>query len=493
MRPGLARAAAALLLLLAWVVFPGERSTALTVFGGLLLAVTLVEAISAARLAPAARPAGLLRSVGPAVAGLILLFGGHDATRMSLAVGALIAVRGLADLGTAATVGRALLLRPWLVFLGTAELALAVATLAAPDLFGQATLVAVGFVWLGGGLATVLVPTRADIAALTIAPVPPRGPMDDTERARIADEVYFDGPGTRTRLVRFVVLLTLAAVIATYGVLSDSDPTVIGAMIVAPLMVPIQALAAGVVSGVARRALVAAAVVIGGIALVLTVAMLIAATFPDLASSLQDAQVTSRTSPTLTDLAIALAAGTAGGFALVRADVAGSLPGVAVAVSLVPPLCVCGAALTGGDTHSALGAFLLFAVNMVAIVIAVGGVLLMTGFGAAVERAGRRLLTISVATAVLLAGLAVPLATTGWQTVEADELESVVRTELTDWIGPDQISLVLQLSVDGNTVEALVASGARPPPVADLQTAVRDATGRPVTVRVQWIRAESLP
>lgn len=491
MRPELARAVAVLLLLLAWILLPGDRSTAVVVFGGLLLAVTLVEAIAAARLAPVARPAGLVRSVAPATAGIVLLLG--DTTRMSLAVGVLLTLRGLADLGAAAAAGQAPLLRPWLVFLGGVELALAAATLVAPDLFGQAAVVVVGFVWLAGGIAISLVSPRDEIAAVTIAPVPPRGPMDDAERARIADEVFYDGAGTRTRLIRFVVLLTTAAVIATYGVLSDSDPAVIGAMIIAPLMVPIQALAAGVVSGAARRALVAAAIVIGGIALVLTVAMLIAAAFRDLDFALQNAQVTSRTSPALTDLAIAAAAGTAGGFALVRADVAGSLPGVAIAVSLVPPLCVCGAALAGGDTHSALGAFLLFAVNMVAIVIAVGGVLLISGYGAVPGRGGRQLLVASAATAVVLAGLAVPLATTAWQSEQADELESVVRTEVTGWLGPDQISQVLELRIDGDTVEALVASGTQPPPVADLETAVRYATGRPVTIRVQWIRAESLP
>jgi hypothetical protein len=119
-------------------------------------------------------------------------------------------------------------------------------------------------------------------------------------------------------------------------------------------------------------------------------------------------------------------------------------------------------------------------------------VLLMSGYGAVPGRAGRQLLVASAATAVVLAGLAVPLATTAWQSEQADELESVVRTEVTGWLGPDQISQVLELRIDGDTVEALVASGTQPPPVADLETAVRYATGRPVTIRVQWIRAESL-
>ena len=53
---------------------------------------------------------------------------------------------------------------------------------------------------------------------------------------------------------RFGVLLFLAVVIATMGILGDSTATVIGAMIVAPLMTPIMATAAALVAGRMDRA-----------------------------------------------------------------------------------------------------------------------------------------------------------------------------------------------------------------------------------------------
>jgi hypothetical protein len=60
-------------------------------------------------------------------------------------------------------------------------------------------------------------------------------------------KLFFEGPKRRVNLERFVVLLFLSTVIATFGIIGDSVATVIGAMIVAPLMRPIMATAAGLV------------------------------------------------------------------------------------------------------------------------------------------------------------------------------------------------------------------------------------------------------
>ena len=68
---------------------------------------------------------------------------------------------------------------------------------------------------------------------------------DDITRMR--DQLFFDGPERNRRLSRFWLLLPLAAVIASAGVVSDSTATVIGAMIVAPLMTPILGIVLAVV------------------------------------------------------------------------------------------------------------------------------------------------------------------------------------------------------------------------------------------------------
>ena len=55
------------------------------------------------------------------------------------------------------------------------------------------------------------------------------------------DKLFIEGIQTARRLTNFFALLLFATVITTYGVLSASTATVIGAMIVAPLMGPIMA------------------------------------------------------------------------------------------------------------------------------------------------------------------------------------------------------------------------------------------------------------
>ena len=93
-------------------------------------------------------------------------------------------------------------------------------------------------------------------------------------------------------------------------------------------------------------------------------------------------------SPRLIDLLAALATGVVGAFALIRADVSDTLPGVAIAISLVPPLAVVGLTLRVRGADESLGALLLFGTNVAAI-IATGTVLLLIA-GLQVERRGSR-------------------------------------------------------------------------------------------------------
>ena len=59
--------------------------------------------------------------------------------------------------------------------------------------------------------------------------------FDPAYRSTFEDKLFIEGPQTARRLTTFFALLLFATVIATYGVLSDSTATVIGAMLVAPL------------------------------------------------------------------------------------------------------------------------------------------------------------------------------------------------------------------------------------------------------------------
>jgi uncharacterized hydrophobic protein (TIGR00271 family) len=181
----------------------------------------------------------------------------------------------------------------------------------------------------------------------------------------------------------FWTMLLLSAVIASAGVIADSTATVIGAMIVAPLSVPIMGMALGVVMGSPVLLRRSALVVTGGVALVIAVGVVASVAIPDSVDLLENTQIAGRTSPSLVDLVAAMATGLAGAVGLARRDVAAVLPGVAIAISLVPPLAVVGVCAGEGQWSLAIGALLLFASNLVALVLA--GTLTFTAYGYARE------------------------------------------------------------------------------------------------------------
>ena len=187
------------------------------------------------------------------------------------------------------------------------------------------------------------------------------------DEIREAVDLFFGDVGAKQS--RFWLLLVLSTVIATTGVISDSTATVIGAMIIAPLAVPIQGAAVAIAYGRLRPLLLSAAVVAGAMALVVALAALIAVVLPQLQPPEQNSQITGRASPTLVDLVAAAATGLAGAFAVGRRDIGDILPGVAIAISLVPPLAVVGVAGVAGEWDSAWGALLLFLTNVLAIVV----------------------------------------------------------------------------------------------------------------------------
>lgn len=192
----------------------------------------------------------------------------------------------------------------------------------------------------------------------------------------IRDAVYLFGEDTGSKQSRFWLLLVLATAIATAGVVGDSTATVIGAMIIAPLAVPIQGVAVAIAYGELTPLLRSAATLAAAVLVVVLLAAGIAVLLPELKPIGDNSQVTGRISPTLVDLAAAVATGFAGAFAVGRRDIGDILPGVAIAISLVPPLAVVGVAAVAADWSGALGAFLLFVTNVLAIVVA--GVLLFS-------------------------------------------------------------------------------------------------------------------
>lgn len=199
----------------------------------------------------------------------------------------------------------------------------------------------------------------------------------------------------------YYIMLFLSGVISSLGLLAGSTAAIIGAMIVAPLMGPIVAVAFAITMGNRRLLKRAGLSVITSVLLTVATAYLICSI---IGLNTLNAEILERTRPTLIDLAIGLAAGAAGSFAKTRRDVADALPGVAIAVALVPPLSVIGIGLAFEDPEVVIGATLLFLTNLAGIVLSGGLVFIWQDYGS-IKRAKRGL----TASTVVLCFLAVPL------------------------------------------------------------------------------------
>ena len=155
-------------------------------------------------------------------------------------------------------------------------------------------------------------------------------------------------------------MLMCSIVIASIGLSRDSQAVIIGAMLISPLMFPI--LGIGLAVGINDRSALFKSLKHLGIAVAIT---LITSTlyfyftpFPDITPAIEE-----RTQPTFLDIIIAVFGGIAGIVSIARKDISTTLPGVAIATALMPPLCVTGFGIANGNTGIASTSFYLFFLN----------------------------------------------------------------------------------------------------------------------------------
>jgi uncharacterized hydrophobic protein (TIGR00271 family) len=311
---------------------------------------------------------------------------------------------------------------------------------------------------------------------------PVRGPA-------LLDGLFPDDAAYRRALESYFLLLALAALIATFGLLEDSVAAIIGAMIVAPMGGAIMAFAGALVTGRSRWQLTSLIQVILGSLVVIAIGFAIAWILPNplaLTPSLE-----TRTSPGLLDLGVALAAGGAGAYVAVRRTGADALPGVAIAVSLVPPLATVGVCLAYGRVDDAGGALILFLTNFSAIVVV--AVIVFVAFGAAPSRdmlrERHRLREGFVIAAIGLVLIAIPLV---WHALE--EFQDTIRTTegdpiVTSWIGGRDL-WVTAWSVQGDRVRIDLAGPDTPPLPATLATSLSAAYGAPVQLELDYVKTD---
>ena len=173
----------------------------------------------------------------------------------------------------------------------------------------------------------------------------------------------------------FLVLTLGASLIATLGLLADNTAVVIGAMVVAPWILPLRVAVFATLIGDWRLLPRSALTLAAGASLTTLLSLLLGLIAQANGLLTVDAfseEIQGRLSPTLLDLGIALAAGAIATYAKVNPGAVSSMAGTAIAVALVPPVCVMGLMLAAGDFADARGAGLLYAANLLGILI--GGI-----------------------------------------------------------------------------------------------------------------------
>ncbi len=313
-------------------------------------------------------------------------------------------------------------------------------------------------------------------------------------RLDVIDNLYFESPDASQKQIGFWVLLILSTAIATLAILADSTAVVIGAMLVAPLMTPILGVSAGIVNGWMSRVSRSFGTIVGGVAVSIFTAWIVASWAPHFVPIATNSQVISRVSPTLIDMMIAVAAGAAGAYATVDKRVSSSITGVAIAVALVPPLGVVGVTLTVGNYGDAVGAFILFLTNLVSIILAASLVFVLTGFALIAKLEENREKMKTVIFTVLLGALIVmvPLAFTSEGILTSASRQSTAQTVTEEWLG-DQESLRLnRVEVKGNEVDIVITGEGDVPSVSSLNEQLSESFGTPTVAVIEYFPSQRL-
>ena len=185
--------------------------------------------------------------------------------------------------------------------------------------------------------------------------------IDTTTAAeKIKSNIYFKGPN--------VWILAFSIIIASVGLNVNSIPVIIGAMLISPLMGPIFGIGLGLGTNNATLLKDGLKNLLVMVAISIFVSFIYFIISP--LTLLNPTEIMARTTPSLYDVLIALFGGAAGIFEQSRKEKGTVISGVAIATALMPPLCSAGYGLAKLNFAIFAGAFYLFIINGVFIILA---------------------------------------------------------------------------------------------------------------------------
>src|SRR6056297_3603444 len=309
---------------------------------------------------------------------------------------------------------------------------------------------------------TIVLPTET-VVSQRLAALVERFPALRISREELVTRAEELAPANST----FFAFLLLSTVIATTGLLLDSAATIIGAMVVAPLMGPaISASVGAVLNEPSMRKRGSRLQVTGLLAAIVTAAImgwLLQQTvlIPPGLDIRTIPQVAERTSPNFLSLFLALGSGIAGSLSIMRGS-GSTLVGVAIAVALVPPAATSGLGLAFGLPGVAIAATVLVVVNLLAINLSALLLLYAAGFRpletrdmTAVRSAVySRIVTVALAIAVL----SLILGAVTWTTFQTQSLEQETQQTLRQDVEEADIDGVelVEVTVDYEPIDVVL-------------------------------------
>ncbi|WP_292463319.1 TIGR00341 family protein [Methanolobus sp.] len=320
-------------------------------------------------------------------------------------------------------------------------------------------------------------------------------------------------PATST----FFAFLILSTIIATGGLLLDSAATIIGAMVVAPLMGPAVSASVGTVldnrelasRGIMLQVtgLLAAIAVAAVIGIIIQNTILVA---PGL-DIREVPQIAERTSPNFLSLFLALGSGLAGALSIMR-NAGSALVGVAIAVALIPPAATAGLGIAWGLPGVAVTASVLVLVNLLAINVSALILFWISGYRpmevTAVGSARSAVIVRSVTLVVAIAILSIVLGLVTYSTYQSNLFEQQAKQEIklmyeeSGYAG--QGVILSNINVEYRPADLLLdnppivtvimgyqAGQVIPPDIASrVDEHLTSATGRDVRVRVGFVESQ---
>jgi uncharacterized hydrophobic protein (TIGR00271 family) len=323
---------------------------------------------------------------------------------------------------------------------------------------------------------------------------------------------------TEINNVSYWLEIFFSAGIATFGLVESSPAVIIGGMLISPLMGPIMATGLSLAIGDVYLGIKAVLNLLASVAVSILFSALLVWLLPFHSAT---SEIIARTKPNLLDLGIALLSGLAGSVVMSRGAGNGvtALPGVAIAVALMPPLCTVGYGLGSGMNREIMsGANLLFVTNLVAIVASAFVVFLLVHMNtpevgrtmvasrrdeplahilshspvARVLASGARLRWRILMLLVLLASIAVPLQRALLQVANETLTRAAVQDELKRLVPPDAI-VSQQISVGRDDIAIRLISTRRIPEaqVTEVRQDLMRRTGHAVQLTVDAVASKT--